>query len=287
MATYNGSGNFVKVQSGKLLFGNKSGGTDTTYAEIYAASETRSGITYYGITNTASVISLLSLGQLTIGNMKTYSGQAMMYSSFYDPYPLLWDPDAMYTYRVTRQSVHYEFVNGIMIGQMLSPPYDWWNHIDDGGDDIIVPDDEYSDDQMGEGIVTIECNGYQHRLTRYDYTGSYTYGERERGYTEIETGKIHMGYHNSGYKVQRYTAKCKSYYGSSSYYYGIDCDAEKMKICQDYQKSQIKLLVKVGSSYGATGYLRFISYIWVSEDTGVDWEVEEWPFFCGFCIAKT
>lgn len=297
MATYLGSGNWVRVENGILSMGLGS----KTYGTIRSLSATYDNEVYYGFEITGGCFSLRNVGSLTVGNAKCYTGNVRMYTDFTNPYGLIWDPSRMDVKYVERISRHYQWINGFMVGEFEEAPPDWWDNIDWDDDSRVVPDDDYSDDQIeDEEPVISEDGGRQKRIVKYTFSAGSIYNESTRGFTEVSGGSIKFGYRNSDSLTRNYRTEISNTTYTYQYIdshgqtktetlYGTDWGNQKIKICQDYTKATIKLkLVGLGTvmgSTGATGYMRFISYVWAGHD-GVDWKVEEWPFICGLCVVK-
>lgn len=292
MATYSGSGKWIKIESGDLKFGNNNTTYSRTYASTISCYNGSSYENYHGLTTQyASVVDLTSVQSLTIGNKKCFTGNTRMYTTFYYPYSNfpIWDDSWMRPESIIRKSKWYEWSNGIMIGEFLDAPSDWWDNVDWNDEDLIVPDDDYSDDLGETGDRYTELNGAQHRLVKYSFTDSSPYQQTTRSYAEVTGGKIEFGYrnaNNSATRIKRSSIESTSYTSSGTTYNGIKINADKLKISQDYYVP-LKLRFKVDSSdTQATGYMRFISYVYASHSSGVDWKIEEWPFLCGFCVVR-
>ena len=118
MATFTGSGKWIRISSGTLSFGNKSGNTTTTYGNVYANSVTQNNVTYRGFyAASMSYLNLTGLTELTVGDAKGYTGTVKMYTYFYDPYNVvIWDPD-WDTSQIVRRYKTYRFVHGFMVGE--------------------------------------------------------------------------------------------------------------------------------------------------------------------------
>ena len=116
MATFTGSGLYVKIQAGHLKFGNSSNGTDTDYTNACAATQTVNGVTYRGFEDsTIRYLSLPTIKELSIAGQKTFTGTVKMYTLFSSPYDyLIWD-SSWNTNSVQRKYREVRFVQGVLV----------------------------------------------------------------------------------------------------------------------------------------------------------------------------
>ena len=123
MATYNGSGKFVKIQSGSLSMGRDS----TTYSRIKASSyyDSSKAWTHYGFTDsTMQFLDLPNLTELSLCGYKAYTGTINMYAALRcTKPPSLCDnwSEFISGVLVTRYAV--EFVNGLAMSSTWERDY--------------------------------------------------------------------------------------------------------------------------------------------------------------------
>lgn len=110
MATYTGSGKWIKVDRGAL----SSGIDNHTCSNTSAATVTLDGKTYYGFVDTAiETIELPQLSRVTLAPGVGYTGSVKMYNTFKCPYQVFIEEDD-YSEIVTEYTV-YKFVNGFLV----------------------------------------------------------------------------------------------------------------------------------------------------------------------------
>lgn len=113
MATYTGSGKFVKIQRGTLSLGRDS----TTYASIKASQYKDSNVawTNYGFTdNTMQFLDLPNLTEFTLCGYKAYTGHINMYYGLKcDAPPLFCETWSEFIAGVLVSRFDVEFVNGL------------------------------------------------------------------------------------------------------------------------------------------------------------------------------
>ena len=111
MATFRGSGKWIKVSNGIL----SSGIDDHTCSNTYAAKVTLNGKKYYGfIDNAIQTIELSQLNRFTLAPGVGYTGSVTMYTEFTCPYQILLEEED-YS-RIVATYTRYKFVNGFMVG---------------------------------------------------------------------------------------------------------------------------------------------------------------------------
>ena len=113
MATFNGSGKYVKLQSGRLSFGVNS----TQYGQVFAITKSFIPETFYGIQSDIQYLKLTNLTKLCIARGLGFTGTVQMYSYYYSPYnSLIWDSEDYRASNIRSTAVTYRFVRGIMVG---------------------------------------------------------------------------------------------------------------------------------------------------------------------------
>ena len=111
MATFRGSGKWIKIDRGIL----SSGIDEHTCSNTYATKVTLNGKKYYGFIDTAiQIIELSKLTRFTLAPGVGYTGTVRMYTEFTCPYQILLEEED-YS-RIVANYVTYRFVNGFMVG---------------------------------------------------------------------------------------------------------------------------------------------------------------------------
>lgn len=111
MATFTGSGKWIKISKGIL----SSGIDGHTCSNTYASTVTLNGKKYYGFVDTAiQCIELPQLSRFTLSPGVGYTGTVTMYTEFTCPYQILLEEED-YS-RIVATYTRYKFVNGFMVG---------------------------------------------------------------------------------------------------------------------------------------------------------------------------
>lgn len=111
MATYTGSGKWIKIDRGVI----SSGIDNHTCSSTSAATVTLNGKTYYGFVDTSTqCIDLPQLSRFTLSPGVGYTGSVKMYTEFTCPYQIILEEED-YS-QVVANYRNYDFINGFMVG---------------------------------------------------------------------------------------------------------------------------------------------------------------------------
>ena len=110
MATFKGSGKWIKIDKGVLSFGID----EHTCSQAYAATVELNGKTYYGfIDPTIQHIEFPQLSRVTLYPGVGYTGTVKMYTKFECPYQVFIEEDNYYD--VETEYAKCKFVNGFLV----------------------------------------------------------------------------------------------------------------------------------------------------------------------------
>ena len=159
--------------------------------------------------------------------------------------------------------------------------------IDDGGTTVIDDGEDY------EEIIEDEW-GIRTEIVRAMFAADAGVTEKDRSYTEVDAGVFKFGYRNADSltKHQKYTLSQTTYQSGSSTYYGIACNAERIKIAPDLRLTKDNLsrgqgfMVGWGSYTPFNGYFSVVTNVIEDQNSGLEWTVEDLPFRNGLCVAR-
>lgn len=111
MASYHGSGKYVKIERGRFSFGING----NVCSSAFATTSQYEGYTYYGMMDSSlRYINLTSLSELTLWHGVGYTGTVRMCTEFTCPYQILLEEES-YANIVTKYKTAY-FSNGFCTG---------------------------------------------------------------------------------------------------------------------------------------------------------------------------
>lgn len=158
--------------------------------------------------------------------------------------------------------------------------------IDDNEETVI-------DDDDSEEIIEDEW-GIRTEIVRALFAADAGVTEKSRSYTEVDAGVIKFGYRDADSltKHQRYSLSQTTYQSGSSTYYGIACNAQRIKIAPDLNVTKENIarsngfMVGWGNYTPTSGYLSVVTNIVAYQNSGLEWTVEDLPFKNGLCVAR-
>lgn len=158
--------------------------------------------------------------------------------------------------------------------------------IDDNEETVI-------DDGDSEEIIEDEW-GIRTEIVRALFASDAGVTEKSRSYTEVDAGVIKFGYRdvNSMTRTLKYSLSQTTYQSGGSTYYGIACNAERIKIAPDLVVTKSNLALNTGfrcgwGSYSPySGYFSVVTNIIEDQNSGLEWIVEDLPFINGLCVAR-
>ena len=159
-------------------------------------------------------------------------------------------------------------------------------------DDTITEEEQEPD--IHEETTEEDDYGVRTLINRAVFTAKAGVTEKSRSYTEVDAGTVKFGYRDvdSLTRTVKYSVSQTTYESGGTKYYGIACNAERIKISPNYEitregiKNDTAPIIQVGSFIGSSKFLTVVTDIRISKSNGVDWTVESLPFVDGLCVAR-
>lgn len=159
-------------------------------------------------------------------------------------------------------------------------------------DDTIVEEEEEPD--IHEETSEVDDYGIRTLINRAVFSAKAGVTEKSRSFTEVDAGTIKFGYREEGSltRTVKYTVSQTTYTSGGTKYYGIACNAQRIKISPNYVITREGFtndtgpIFQVGSAIGISRFYTVVTNIRIRKNYGVDWTVESLPFVNGLCVAR-